>query len=153
MAGRYLFDITVRPEEWMVRRIEIDGRDVTDAVVDFSNSAASATARLVVTDRSARLTGRVSLNGARQASVVIFPDDPAKWKYPSRFVKATRTDSEGRFTLTSLPEERYRAVAVAFLEEDEFQDPDFLERIKDRATELRLSEGENRTLVLPLLRR
>jgi hypothetical protein len=153
LAGRYLFDITVRPEKWMVRRIEIDGRDVTDAVVDFSNSAASATARLVVTDRSARLTGRVSLNGARQASVVIFPDDPAKWKYPSRFVKATRTDSEGRFTLTSLPEERYRAVAVAFLEEDEFQDPDFLERIKDRATELRLSEGENRTLVLPLLRR
>ena len=137
----------------MVKRLEIDGRDVTDAVVDFSNSVAAATSRIVLTDRTARLTGSVSLNGARQASVVIFADDAAKWKYPSRFVKATRTDSEGRFKFASLPEERYRAVAVTFLEEDEYQDPEFLERMRERATELRLSEGENRTIVLPLSRR
>jgi len=153
LAGRYVFDITILPEEWMVRRLEVDGRDVTDALVDFSNSAAAATARVVVTDRTARLTGSVSLNGARQASVVIFPDDAAKWKYPSRFVKATRTDSEGRFKFAGLPEERYRAIAVTFLEEDEYLDPEFLERMKDRATELRLSEGEGRTIVLPLSRR
>ncbi|HEX5109108.1 MAG TPA: carboxypeptidase regulatory-like domain-containing protein [Vicinamibacterales bacterium] len=152
LAGRYRFDITIRPQDWMVRRFEVDGRDVTDAVIDFSGGTTAA-ARIVVTDRAARLTGSVTLNGARPASVVIFPDDASKWTYPSRFVKATRTDAEGRFMFSGLPEEHYRLVALAFLEEDEFQDPDFLERMKDRSTEIRLGEAENRTVALPLSRR
>jgi hypothetical protein len=154
LSGRYTLEIEVATPGWMLKRLEIDGRDATDSAVDFSGGASTATARVILTDRIAEVSGTVTLGGSdTRATVVIFPDDAAKWSYPSRFVKTARTGGDGRFTIAGLAEGRYRMVAVSYLEEDEAYDPAFLERMKRPATDLRLAEGEKRSVTLPLTRR
>ena len=153
IAGRNTFEVSVVNPGWMLKRLEIDGREVTDMIVDVSTSGTTATGRIVLTDRVAEVNGTVALGGSPRAHVVVFADDQARWTYPSRFLKATRTDAEGRFSITGLPDGRYRAVAVNYLEADEFQDPAFLEQVRKLGTEIRLVEGESRTIKLPLTRR
>jgi hypothetical protein len=65
-----------------------------------------------------------------------------------------RVDQTGVFHARSLPPgERYLAVAVDYLEQGEFQDPLFLERMRGRATPFSLSDGENKNLDLTLIER
>ena len=76
------------------------------------------------------------------------------WVFPSRRVRMARVDQSGVFRLNALPPgERYLALAVDYLEQGEFQDPVFLERMKGRATAFTLNEGENKNLDLTLVER
>jgi hypothetical protein len=150
VTGQGVVSLTNLPEGWRLESIEINGRDVTDTTIDFSAFSGAATMRITITDRVGELNGVVSLRGTPQpATVVVFPDDPARWTYPSRFVRAARADREGRFSITGLPpERRYRVAAVTFLEEDAVQDPEFLQRIRASATEVSLADNETKTIAL-----
>ena len=46
------------------------------------------------------------------------------------------------------PGERYKAVALSYIEQDESQDPEFLDRIQSSGTEFTLSAGEKKRLTL-----
>jgi len=85
---------------------------------------------------------------------VLFPEDAAQWVFPSRRVRMVRVDQTGVFRAQSLPPgERYLAVAVDYLEQGEFQDPLFLERMRGRATAFSLTDGENKNVDLTLVER
>ncbi len=147
LSGRYVLSITDLPDGWMVKAIEIGGENMADAVVDFTNLGPTVNARIVLTDRIGEVSGVVTSRGQpRRSSVLLFPADPAKWTYPSRYVRMGRTDEEGRFLVAGLPEQRYRAVALAYIEEDAFQDTEFLARVSKAAIEFSLGEGEKKTL-------
>ena len=113
--------------------------------------------QIVVSDKVSEVTGRVTLgNGAttRDYTVVVFPDDPVRWAFPSRFVKTARADQQGQFRIRALPpDDRYLAVAVDYLEDGEGGDPQFLEQIRNRATPFRLMEGESKGLDLKIVNR
>jgi len=36
------------------------------------------------------------ISSTKAASVVVFPDDPARWTYPTRYVRTVRADDQGR---------------------------------------------------------
>ena len=108
----------------------------------------------MLTNRISELSGTVKANGqtVTSASVVLFPEDPALWVFPSRRVRTVRVDQNGVFRASALPPgERYLALAVDYLEQGEFQDPLFLERMKGRGTAFSLNEGENKNLDLTLV--
>lgn len=146
------------PEEWTVKSILVNGVDMTDEPLDFRNGKQVAV-RIVLTDRITVLTGTVARDGRddderAHHTVVVFPDDAKKWTYPSRYVRSARTDEQGAFRISGLPaDERYLAVAVDFLEDGEWTDPEFLERARTGATTFSLSEGERRAVDLRLVRR
>jgi hypothetical protein len=148
------------PEGWAVKSIVVDGVDRTDEPLDFRNGQQAA-ARIVLTDRITVVTGTVAGDGPlRDAeerahhTVVVFPDDAKKWTYPSRYVRSARTDEQGAFRISGLPaDERYLAVAVDFVEDGEWTDPEFLERARTGATTFSLSEGERRAIDVRLVRR
>ena len=148
MIGPFSLDVTGLPEGWAVSRITVDGNDVTDEAIDLKG--VNATARVVLTDRITTVSGMVQLRRERSRySVVVFPDDSARWTYPTRYVRAARADDQGRFSIPGLPaNERYYAVAVDYLEDGEEQDPQFLERLRSRAMTFSLGEGEQRSVVL-----
>jgi hypothetical protein len=150
IAGQGLISVTNLPDGWRLDAIEINGRDVTDSVIDFTGLGGVANVRITITDGAGELNGTVSLRGAPQpASVIVFPDDADRWAYPSRFVRTTRAGSDGRFTISGLPPyRRYRIAAVTFLEEDEFQDPEFLQRIRAAASEVAVADRETKTIDL-----
>jgi hypothetical protein len=65
-----------------------------------------------------------------------------------------RADKDGTFQITGLPPSLdYRAVAVDYLEDGEETDPEFLKRMRDRATRFSLREGERRAIDLRLIQR
>ena len=99
--------------------------------------------------------GTVSLGkqDAKDYSVVAFAEDATRWTFPTRFVRMARPNSQGGFTVRGLPGETYLVAAVDSLEEGEWQDPEFLERLREAATRVTLRDGETKTVGLQLLGR
>jgi hypothetical protein len=140
----------------MLQSITVNGDDVADRIVEFTGSQELRGARVTVTDRVTEVNGSVTDGNqpARDYTVVVFPEDSARWKFPSRYVKSGRPDQKGLFRIRALPpEDRYLAVAVDYMEEGEAGDPEFLEQIRAGATRFALGDGETRMLELKLVQR
>jgi hypothetical protein len=155
LIGTHVLRVERLPEGWIVKSIRANGRDITDTALEFRGSEL-ASVQVVLTNRISEVSGSVKADGqpVTAASVVLFPEDPAQWVFPSRRVRMVRVDQHGVFRARALPPgERYLALAVDYLEQGEFQDPEFLERMKGRATAFSLTEGENRNLDLTLVER
>jgi hypothetical protein len=156
LLGNRVIRVGGLPQDWMVQSIRLGGSDVTDSVVEFSGNQDLRGARVTLTDRITEVNGKVSSGNetARDYTVVIFPDDPAKWTFPSRYLRAARPDQQGLFRVRALPpDDRYLAVAVDYLEEGEGGDPQFLEQIRGSATRFSLGDGETKPLDLKLVAR
>lgn len=137
--------------DWHMKRVQLEGVDVTDKPLDFSTDIDGLDIEL--TDRLSTVSGIVSDDRgdvALDATVVAFADDPAKWDRHSRFIMTARTDQHGRFTIEGLPPGRYVAIAVEYLEPGEERDPDLLKTWRQGATSFTLSEGEKHSLNLKL---
>lgn len=152
-SGPFHLQLHDLPPDWSVKRVEIAGLDATDAPIDLQ-SQQNVTARVVLTDRVTDVRGTVAPAGASAHSVVVFPQDPAKWPYTARYLRTARIDPQGNFRAVGLPPGGpYLAVAVDYLEEGEGEDPDFLSSVAGRATVLSLAEGERRTIAPVLIQR
>jgi hypothetical protein len=155
LIGGQVLRVDRLPDGWNVKSIRANGRDITDMALEFRGSE-QAIVQVVLTNRISELSGSVKANGqaVTSGSVVLFPEDPALWVFPSRRVRMVRVDQNGVFRINSLPPgERYLALAVDYLEQGEFQDPLFLERMKERATAFSLNDGENKNLDLTMVQR
>jgi len=144
------------PSQWTVKSITVSDADVTDSTLDLRGTEQIANARIVLSDKIAELNGTVSARGqgAREYTVVVFPDEPSRWTFPTRYIRTARANQAGGFTLRGLPPfGSYLAVAVNYLEEGESQDPAFLDRMRDQATSVALREGETKTIDLRLIER
>jgi hypothetical protein len=136
---------------WQVKRVRLEGVDVTDTPLDFGADVNGLDIEL--TQQATTVSGAVSDDRgavALDATVVAFADDPAKWGPHSRFIMSARPDQHGRFTFRGLPPGRYIAIAVGYLERGEERDPDVLQTWRQRGTPFTLSEGETHTVNLKL---
>jgi hypothetical protein len=68
----------------------------------------------------------------------------------TRYVAGARPNLEGRFQFQDLPAGGYYAIAIEYIAQGEWADPEVLERLKARATKFSLDEAESRTLELTL---
>jgi hypothetical protein len=147
------------PDGWAVKSMLVDGVDMTDQPLDLRGGR-SVSVRFVLTDRVPVVTGKVIDEPSRDPlaranhNVVVFPEDAKKWTYPSRHVRMVRTDDQGAFRVNGLPgDERYLAIALDFLEEGEWTDPEFLEQVRARASSFPLGETEQKTIELRVVAR
>ena len=149
MLGQLVLTVD-SPRGWMLKHVELEGRDITDRF--FELRGASPDVRVTLTNRITRVSGTIR-SGERAASgatVVLFADDAGRWAYPTRHVVTARADDRGAFTVEGLPPYDYLAVAVDDLDAGASEDPDFLESLRERATRLSIDYGETRTLALDL---
>jgi hypothetical protein len=157
LTGQKFIRVNGLPQEWTLKSVMLSGQDVTDSALEFRGSTENSGLQIIVTDKVSDLNGKVTTakgDITRDYTVVVFPDDPAKWAFPSRFVKTARADQQGQFRIKALPpDDRYLAVAVDYLEDGEGADPQFLEQIKDRATRFQLGDGDSKSLDLKLVNR
>ncbi len=144
------------PPQWAVKSIEVGGADVTDSPLELKGTEQITGARITLTDRIAEINGTATRGGAAATdySVVIFADDESRWRFPSRFVRSTRGDQQGRFTVRGLPPDvSYLAAAVSRLEDGDAEDPEFLAQLRGRASSVSLREGETKTIELRVIER
>jgi hypothetical protein len=137
--------------DWQMKRVQLEGVDVTDTPLDFATDVDGL--EIELTQRMTTVSGGVSDDRggvALDATVIAFADDPGRWGTHSRFIESARPDQQGRFTIQGLPPGRYVAIAVGYLEPGEERDPDLLEAWRPGGTPFTLSEGETHSLDLKL---
>jgi hypothetical protein len=151
IGGTMLFRPRQLPAGYTLKSVSLDGRDITDTPIDIKGSEDINGVQVVITNRVTEMSGTVSDTKGepvREYAVIVFADDAARWKWPSRFLATGRPDQQGRFKISSLPPGRYLAVALEYLEEGQSEDPIFLEALRPLATSFTLGEGERKTLDL-----
>jgi len=144
--------LTVRaPATWRLKSVLLNGVDIADVPHDFQTADVNGL-ELLMTNRLASISGTVS-DGTRAASsavVLVFPEDSAKLRFPSRLMSATSTGAEGQFALNNLLAGRYRIVAVATLQ---FPSPDWIASLRPFATSVTVTENEAKSVSLKLIKR
>jgi hypothetical protein len=138
----------------MLKEVRVNGADVTDAGVELKAGEAVSGAEIVLTSKVTEVKGMVTTAGSqlvKDYTLAVFSDDPQRWTLPgSRYVTGTRPDQEGRFQVKGLPAGGYYAIAVEYLAQGEWNDPEVLERLKVNATRFSIAEGETKVLELRL---
>ena len=156
LTGTIALRVDNLPSQWMVKSIVVGNTDVTDGTLELRGSEQLTSARIVLTDRVSEVNGSATVRNqdAKGYSVLVFAEDPALWTFPTRYIRMTRADAQGRFTLRGLPGgDPYLIAAVDYVEDGEWQDPEFLERLRESASRLTLRDGETKTVSLRLIER
>ena len=84
------------------------------------------------------------------ATVLVFAAGAEKWFESSRRVKAARPDQQGQWRVKALAPGDYLAVALEYIEDGSWNDPEYLESLRAAATAFTLGEGEAQTVALKL---
>ena len=154
LVGGRSFRIVNLPKGWNFKQITHDGSDVTDKGYDFKPGDTVENFEIVLTTKQQTVNGSVAgRNGepAKDYTVVVFTDDQQKWNLPdNRWMSSARADQQGQFRITELPAGSYLAVAVEYVEQGEWRDPEWLSRAAKTATKFTLDEGGTKTLDLKL---
>lgn len=139
---------------WYMKSVLYDGNDITDTGMEFTPGRSYEGLQIVFTRQTTDLSGLVTDDRNRpvlDASVVIFPADREKWTFQSRYVRAIRPDTNGRYTIKSLPPlDDYLIIVVQNLESGQSSDPEFLARAREEAKSFSLNEGETKTVDVKL---
>jgi hypothetical protein len=161
------FELATQPGESLVRMnaigsfsgarikaVRLNGVDVTDSGINVRPNEDVSGLEIELTTQLSSVSGVVADargNNLRDYSVVIFPREKEKWGPGSRYLNFGRPDQDGRYKAVNLPPGDYYAIALDYVEQGANGDPEFLDRIKDRATEFSMTDAETKTLDLKLV--
>ncbi len=135
------------PRGWMMKSVYLDGREVTDLPIEVKSENVTGL-NVIFTDRISGVRGTVHDargNAAGDVTVIMFPSDDRLWLPQARQIMTTRTEATGSYQFTTVPSGDYLIVAVEDVEQGEWFDPSYLEQIRNRATKVRVDEGDQRT--------
>ena len=150
--GRARVVVTL-PDGWMLKRVQHEGRDITDKIIELQSGERLNGVEVVITNRVTELSGNVTdAKGAPvgEATLLVYPADADSWFEHSRSIRLTRPDQQGRWQLKGLPAGDYLAVALEYIEDVAWQDPEFLESMRRYAEKFTVQEGGTHTLPLKL---
>ena len=152
-AGARLIRANGLPEEWTLKAVYLARQDVIDTLLDFGGVRDVASVALVFTDRVSELSGIVfdEASAVRtDLTVIAFPTDSSLWRPQTRQIQASRPDQSARYQIRGLPAGDYWLVAVALVQQGEWHDPRFLDRIRTKAERITIREGEITSLNLTI---
>jgi hypothetical protein len=154
LVGPRIFRAVNLPKGWVLKSVKVNGEDITDKGTEFKPGEDVTGIEIELTNKATGITGGVSddKNGAlKDFTVVVFPEDQAKWALPmNRWTASSRPDQDGRFKFNNLPAGAYYAIAVEYVAQGEWGDPEWLARAAKKATRFTLDEGANKVLDLKL---
>ena len=153
LAGQRIFRVSNIPAGWVLKEIRYNGADITDNGIDIRPAQPVEGLEVVLTNKTTEVTGAVKAGNdpATDYTVVIFSEDPQKWGVPMpRHIASARPNQSGRFQVKNLPAGDYYAIAVEYIPQGEWNDPEVLDRLKTRATRLSLAEGDVKNVELSL---
>jgi len=140
------------PGEWMLKAIEVEGRDMADLPLPIEHAKTLSGVRVVLTSRPTIIRGALfdERRNPAEGTVIVFAEDSAKWREGSRTIRATRLDQRGLFTFKGLPAGDYLLVALDSVQEGQWYDPVFLEGLKGRAKRVAIADAESKQVDLVL---
>ena len=145
------------PRGWIVKSIRFKGEEIVDTLHDFTNARASDSMEIVLTNRGARISGRVTNDKGEpptEATLLLLSVDPARRRIagnPLAFGGAA-PKPDGSYQIGPVRAGEYFLVAISM--EDlprpgpSGPDPEFYERLIRVAQRVTLAESEQQTLDL-----
>ncbi|HET9834584.1 MAG TPA: carboxypeptidase-like regulatory domain-containing protein [Vicinamibacterales bacterium] len=136
-----------------IKAVRLNGVDVIDTGIEFRPNENIDGVEVELTTELSNLSGGVTDargNAVRDYTVITFARDREKWGPGSRYMNSARPNQDGRYKI-NLPQGDYYAVALDYVEQGSQTDPEFLERLKERATEFSINEAESKGLDLKLV--
>jgi hypothetical protein len=140
---------------WRLRRVLLAGEDITDKPYDF-RARDVTDLEVVLSDRWASMEATVVTVAGQPAvdyTVLVFSQDPTKWTFPTRHIVTGRTTQMGVFRAGGLPGGEYLVAAMpstAAIGQE--VDAALLESLRASATKATLSEGQDVTVSVRLVR-
>jgi protocatechuate 3,4-dioxygenase beta subunit len=154
LVGGRLFRVINGPKGWFLKRVTVNGEDITDKGMEFKPGEDVSDITIEMTNKAASVTGAVTDDKGqtlKDYTVVVFAEDPQKWTLSgSRWTTSARPDQDGRFKFANLPPGAYYAIAVEYVAQGEWGDPEWLTRASKKATRFTLDEGTAKALDLKL---
>jgi hypothetical protein len=132
-----------------------DGRDITDTAIELKSGEALSDVQILVTNQVTSVTGRLADDKGQpltDATVLVFADDPSQWAADSRGVRAVRPNQQGEWQIKGLPAGVYLAVALEYVEDGMWNDPEFLESLRRDAQPLTVNDATAQTMALTLVK-
>ena len=155
-GGSYVLRVTSPVPGWTLESAIYQGRDIADIPVVAS---AGDIAGIVVTftDRPASIDGSVrgSAGPDPDATVLIFPAEPALWAGPAnqRRMRQVRAGKNGAYSIKNLPPGGYYVIAVPDEQSGDWMEPRVLESLARDATLVDVDKGSTKTQDLRTVRR
>jgi hypothetical protein len=139
------------PDGWMLKAVTHGGRDITDGEIPLRSGEELRDVQVTITPRVTTVAGQLTdakNQPVYDATVVVFAAQPQRWFEGSRSVKAARPDQQGQWRLKALPPGDYLAVALEYVEDGSWNDPEYLESLRKYAVTVTLGEGASETVAL-----
>jgi protocatechuate 3,4-dioxygenase beta subunit len=154
LIGQRVFRAANLPKGWVLKSVKLNGQDITDRGVEFKPGEDVSGLEIELTNKTTSVNGSVTDDKnqpLKDYTVVVFAEDASKWTMPmSRWTASSRPDQDGRFKFANLPPGAYYAIAVEYVAQGEWSDPEWLARAAKMATRFTLEEGSAKALDLKL---
>jgi hypothetical protein len=159
ITGARVFRIRQAAPPFSLKAVRVGGRDVTDEPIPFGASQQSLTdVEIVLTTNAPTITGSVVDAVGRRVSdytVIAFSTDDRRWGPESRFVRQSRPNADGSFTIPGMPPDEYYVAALDMLQgsaaSGERTNPKFLEALVALATRVTVAQGQTATVTPRLI--
>ncbi len=141
------------PDGWAVTSMLHDGHDVTDTVFELKSGEVLSGVQVVLTSRVNSIGGQVvdeKGTPITDGTIIVFATDSEKWSEDSRFVRSVRPDQQGSYQIRGLPPGEYFAVAIDYVEEGMWNDPEYLDAIRRYGQKVSLGDADAQTVTLKL---
>ena len=142
------------PSGWAVKSVLRGDRDLTDEAMDMSSGEQLSDVEVVVTNVVTRVNGRLTDTGGKTSAdgtVLFFAAQPDKWFDRSRWIRAARPDQDGAFQIEGLPAGEYLAVALDYVQDGVWNDPEYLASLAPSAQKVTLRAGESLNVPLKIV--
>jgi hypothetical protein len=143
------------PDPWVVKAILQNDRDITDIPIEMKSGEELTGVQVLVTNRATSVTGQLlDDKGApiTDGTVIVFPTESEKWIENSRFVRSARPDQQGQYQIKGLPPGEYLAVAVDYVQEGMWNDPEYLESIRRYGQRITLADAASQPTTLKIVK-
>jgi len=151
--GRSWLTVTL-PDGWTVKSVTHDGRDISNVPFELNSGEMMSDVQVIVTNKVTTLSGLLADDrGAPIAdgTVVVFGSNADTWTQ-GRFIRATRPDQQGQWQIKGLPPGEFLAIAVDYVEDGQWNDPEYLESVRRYAQKVTLADAGAQTVSLRVVK-
>ena len=148
--------LTVGPlaDGWAIRQIDASGRDFTLQPFDTQGQTLDGFT-ITLTNRFPAVSGTLrdeKGNSVLAGTAILFPDEPSLWVEDLRSIRTARVDQSGIFTIKAVRPGDYLAVAVPTVTNNQWNDPEYLESLREHARRISLKEGDIKQIDLVVVK-
>ncbi len=144
----------VQLPNWMLKSVKYNGREVLETGLEVHAGEDIENLQVEITDRFPELSGSVADERGRpiiEFTAIAFSQQPAA---PGAVPRSSiaRPDQDGRFKFRPLRAGSYYVVAVDYVEQGQWLDPDYLDRLRPLATRVTIGDAETMSIDLKVVK-